>query len=72
MGNLGDLVSLIPLTPDVKGVSTRGLKWPLISATLTFGSTLGISNELTDSEAEIQLRSGTLLLVHRKSGFSQV
>jgi len=71
-GDLGDLVSLIPLTPDVKDVSTRGLKWTLSSATLTFGSSLGISNELTDSKAEIQIRSGTLLLVHHRINTPQV
>lgn len=63
-GEVGDLVSLIPLTPRVTGVTTRGLEYPLEDAILHFGPTLGISNELRATEAEVSLADGLLLIVH--------
>lgn len=64
-GKAGDLVSLIPLTAEVSGVSTQGLRWPLHQATLTFGSTLAVSNEMVSEASEISIREGLLLIVHR-------
>jgi len=65
-GQVGDTVSLIALTPQVTGVTTRGLEWPLQEGTLTFGSTLGISNVLTEPLARVQVRDGVLLVVHSR------
>ncbi|MFQ5341182.1 MAG: thiamine diphosphokinase [Anaerolineae bacterium] len=64
-GQPGDVVSLLPLTPEVVGVKTAGLFWALDDATLRFGSTLGISNEMTGAEAHVVIREGVLLVVHR-------
>jgi thiamine pyrophosphokinase len=64
-GEVGDIVSLITLSPQVTGITTQCLRWPLEDAALRFGSTLGVSNQMTASEAEIRLREGTLLVVHR-------
>jgi len=63
-GSAGDCVSLIALTPEVTGVSTTGLEWPLVDSTLHFGSTLGISNVMTEPDARIVVTSGVLLVVH--------
>ena len=63
-GRVGDVVSLIALTPQVTGITTSGLKWPLHEGTLTFGSTLGISNVLTEPVAQVRVREGVLLVVH--------
>lgn len=60
----GDIVSLIPLTRTVTGVSTEGLRWSLQDATLEFGSTLGISNETTQEIARVEIKTGQLLAVH--------
>jgi len=62
----GDIVSLIPLTRTVTGVSTEGLRWSLQDATLEFGSTLGISNETTQEIARVEIKTGQLLAVHRE------
>jgi thiamine pyrophosphokinase len=62
----GDIVSLIPLTRTVTGVSTGGLRWSLQDATLEFGSTLGISNETTQEIARVEIKTGQLLAVHRE------
>ncbi len=62
-GKPGDIVSVIPLTTDVSGVTYHfGLRWPLQDATLPFGSSRGVSNELLAEQARITLRSGTILV----------
>jgi len=62
-GTPGDLVSLIPLTPTVRGVTLKGLSYPLENHTLVMGSTLGVSNFFSGSTAQISIRSGTLLVI---------
>jgi thiamine pyrophosphokinase len=66
LGQLGDIVSLIPLSPFAVGVTTTGLRWPLHNADLSFGSTLGISNEMLAPRSRVRLAEGNLLVVHRK------
>jgi len=63
-GQPGDLVSLLPIGGEVRGVTTVGLAWPLQAETLLLGFTRGISNEMTSREACIQIEQGYLLLVH--------
>jgi thiamine pyrophosphokinase len=65
-GQVGDTVSLISLTPQAGGVTTRGLEWPLRDGTLAFGSTLGISNRLAEPVAHVQVKQGILLVVHSR------
>ena len=65
-GSVGDLVSLLPTGGTATGITTAGLRWPLDAATLAAGSTRGISNEMTDAEALITLRSGVLLAIHER------
>ena len=60
-GRPGDVVSLIPLSGDARGVTTAGLEYPLHDGTLPFGSTLGISNSLTAPMARVTLKDGLLL-----------
>lgn len=62
-GSAGDLVSLVPLGGDVRGVSTRGLAWSLQGDTLRLGASRGVSNEMTGGEVEIQVGEGLLLIV---------
>jgi len=62
-GKPGDLVSLLPLSAYVTGITTEGLKYPLHNACLRAGSTLGISNEVVASHPEVRMRRGHLLIV---------
>ncbi len=62
-GQVGDLVSLIPLSGDVKIANTKGLKWPLLNETLLYGHTRGVSNELTAQVAIVHKLEGDLLCV---------
>lgn len=66
-GRRGELVSLIPWGGQVEGVRTTGLKWPLSDETLYPEKTRGISNELLDEMATISVKSGLLLVVHRRN-----
>lgn len=65
-GTTGDTVSLIPWQGEAGGIRTAGLKWPLQDETLYPQKTRGISNEMTAARAVIQVRTGLLLIVHRR------
>lgn len=65
-GKAGDLVSLIPLKNDVKQVTTKGLRYPLVNEDLLFGYSRGISNALAVNSAEISIKNGSLLVIHHK------
>lgn len=62
-GAPGDYVSLLPLTPEAKGVVFEGVKWPLDGATLKWGQSLGVSNQLVEPEAFVAVREGYLLVM---------
>lgn len=59
----GAHLSLLPLSPDVRGVVAEGVRWPLDGATLRWGATLGVSNRITADEAFIAIREGHLLVI---------
>jgi thiamine pyrophosphokinase len=63
VGEPGSLVSLFAMHGPAHGVTTRGLRFPLHDAVLEPGSTLGISNELTVTEAGVRLDAGVLLTI---------
>ena len=63
-GQIGDLLSLLPLTGDATGIRTQGLYYPLHGETLRFGKPRGVSNVLTGEQAEVSLESGLLLVIH--------
>jgi thiamine pyrophosphokinase len=64
-GEVGDLVSLIPLSETVSGVRTQGLRFPLHGETLARHETRGLSNRIRSLPAEVQIQRGLLLVVHR-------
>ena len=64
VGEISDTVSLIPLSASVEGITTRGLAYPLNGESLALGSTRGISNELIERRAIVQVESGMLLVIH--------
>ena len=62
-GEPGELISLFALHGPATGVVTEGLTYPLRGETLVPGSSRGISNEFSESEARISLETGLLLAV---------
>lgn len=65
-GEMGNTVSLIPLTNEVTAIHTNGLRWSLQNARMIFGSTLGVSNEMVNNSCHIQIGNGKLLVIHTK------
>lgn len=61
-GRPGQAVSLIPLTPEVKGISTQGLRYPLRAESLWIGHARGVHNEILWEQAEIAVAEGELLV----------
>lgn len=62
-GEKGDLVSLIPFAGNVKGVTTEHLGYPLHHATLHIGTSLGVSNYMTETWCKISVEEGILIVI---------
>lgn len=61
VGCMGKTVSLIPY-PKVKGVITKGLKYPLNNENLAIGKRIGTRNVALDDEIEIVFKTGNLFI----------
>ena len=62
-GQVGDILSLLPLTEQVTGIYTEGLEYPLKNGTLYLGPARGVSNTLTTPQARVRIGQGLLLAV---------
>ena len=67
-GAPGEIVSVIPLTPEARGITYQGLEWPLENATLHFGAPRGVTNKLVSCEATISLQEGMVLIMILRCG----
>ena len=67
-GQIGDTLSLLPLTPEVRGITTRGLLYPLEQATLRYERARGVSNVLLAPPGEVTIHDGLLLVVQHDDG----
>jgi len=63
-GQVGDYVSLLPLSERVDGVTTEGLRFALTDATLAQGPARGLSNEMATKACAVRTRSGRLAIIH--------
>jgi thiamine pyrophosphokinase len=70
-GQVGDTLSLIPLSSEITRVNMTGVEWPLEQATLSRGSTWSISNQLAAPLARIEVGQGLGVLVHIDRGFEE-
>ncbi|MCP4423656.1 MAG: thiamine diphosphokinase [Chloroflexi bacterium] len=57
-GQIGDVVSLIPLGGDAHVRATTGLQWPLRDERLAFGLARGVSNVMVEDAATVWVRDG--------------
>lgn len=62
-GNVGDVVTLLPLLGTARRVRTEGLRWPLVDEDLHPGSTRGVSNEIAHSPGWVVAGDGVLLAI---------
>ena len=59
-------VSLLPLTPEVRGVTLEGFRYPLRNAVLKLGWSLGVSNELERVSGTVTVSEGLLLVIRSR------
>ena len=62
----GKYVSLLPFMGAVEGITLKGMKYPLEDYTLDHCHSIGISNEITGEQAEIEFRTGRLVVIESK------
>lgn len=62
----GTYLSLIPFTDFVDGVTLKGFKYPLTNKKIIKGDSLGVSNQIIDDEATIEISSGILTVIEAK------
>ena len=62
----GKYISLIPLTSTVEGLTLKGFKYPLNKYNLPIGTSLGISNEIIEDIAHIEMEKGILIVIESK------
>lgn len=66
-GNVGDLVSTIPLSMEVKGLTLEGVAYPLTNYDLRLDDELiAVSNVLTKKTAKITAKDGYLFVIRAK------
>ena len=65
-GEPGALVSLIPFTNAVTGVTTSGLAYPLEKSSFVLGDALGVSNYMVGQDASVTIESGVLVVIQSK------
>ncbi|MNV61115.1 Thiamine pyrophosphokinase [compost metagenome] len=59
-------VSLLPITPEVTGITLQGFKYPLEGATLKLGMSLAVSNQLIAPTGTVTIESGLLLIIQSR------
>lgn len=62
----GDYISLLPFSEKVSGLTLKGFCYPLNHITYFAGSSLGISNEIKEETATVELSEGILLVIESK------
>lgn len=62
-GRPGDWVSLFSLRLQSRGITTGGLRFPLVDGVLCLGSSLGVSNEVTAPRPWVEVLDGEVLAI---------
>ena len=62
-GSTGDTLSIVPLSPQISGVTLIGTEWTLQNATISAGSTRTISNTFVKKTAQISIENGVALVI---------
>jgi thiamine pyrophosphokinase len=67
-GERGELLTLLPVGGAAWGITTDGLRYPLLGELLASGTSRGVSNVIDTLPASVQLEAGTLLAVFPGQG----
>lgn len=62
----GKYVSILPLTTTVEGITLTGFVYPLTKAVLHSSNSLGVSNEIADEQAKIEVEEGIAIVIESK------
>ena len=62
----GKYVSLLPFTPEVRGITLKGFAYEVEDFTLVSGIARGVSNELEAETATISCEDGILLVIESR------
>jgi thiamine pyrophosphokinase len=62
IGSVGEVIGFFPVGCDTCEMRSTGLRWPLDGVLWNKGD-IGVSNELSESRAEIQMKRGRLLMI---------
>ena len=65
-GGKGDLLSLIPISGKVLGVTTKGLYYPLENAALDFSRTRGVSNVFSEKNVCVTVKKGLIAAIRAR------
>lgn len=65
-GNVNDIISIIPIKGDAKGVTLENLEYPLNNYDMNYSTPLGISNIMLSEECKIAVKKGSLLIIRNK------
>ena len=65
-GKAGDTVSVIPYMEDCLVAKSKGLDYPLLNTMVKCGTTLGVSNAMTQTECEIEIEKGSAFIIRSK------
>jgi thiamine pyrophosphokinase len=69
-GEVGELVTLLPVGGTASGITTEGLRYPLRGDSLSPGTSRGVSNVIAAVPASVQLDDGVLIAVFPGQGES--
>ena len=65
-GKPGDIISIIPFSGELSGITTKGLDYPLENGTIKCGTSLGVSNVMTEERCHIKIEKGKALIIRSK------
>lgn len=62
-GNIGDIVSILPIRGDARGITLVNMEYSVEELDLKYSVTRGISNVMVAQDAHINVRDGCLLVI---------
>lgn len=65
-GKKGQTVSFLPADSVVSGITLSGFKYPLADKDIEIGTTLTVSNVVSEEEATVKIKKGTLIMIIAK------
>ncbi|MEY2431644.1 MAG: thiamine pyrophosphokinae, partial [Acidimicrobiaceae bacterium] len=68
LGDVGEVVTLLPVGGEAGGITTDGLLYPLRGESLRPGTSRGVSNVIAAVLATVELEVGTVLAVFPGQG----